>query len=254
MIKSTFLRSTGGLCRALGFLVVALPLTVWGQRGDEPPKNLKVLPQGTDAQAVREVMGEFTRALDVDCSFCHVSDKENARRLDYASDENEHKMVARVMMRMTQTINTTLLPETGRKTMETVTCETCHHGSPEPKTLSGEMAKAMKKDGMDAALQKYRDLRELYYGRAAYDFGEESLLNFVRLLQQTEGQEEAALRVCEFNLSYFPKSVATYSQMSGIYRDTSDNASALESLEKALAIEPDNRWVQRQISRLKEGN
>lgn len=76
----------------------------------------------------------------------------------------------------------------------------------------------------------------------------------MRSLQQAEGNEEAALRICQLNLEYFPKSALTYSQISRVYRSKGDNKLALESLEKALEIEPENRGIQRQISRLKEGN
>lgn len=235
----------------LGTLVFVAPLGVYGQRGGgEPPQNLKVLPADMDSRAVRDVMQRFTDALDVGCSHCHASDKENARRLDFASDEKETKEVTREMMRMVQDINKTYLPKTGRTSPIQVTCETCHHGSPVPKTLGGELSAVFEKEGIDATLEKYKHLRDLYYGRAVFDFGENSLVDFAGSLKDAD----AALRVCQLNLDYFPKSVSTFSQMSRIYRDKGDNAAALQILEKALALEPENRFLQRQISRLKEGN
>jgi tetratricopeptide (TPR) repeat protein len=237
----------------LGAFFLSFPLVAQAQRGGgEPPKNLKVLPADMDGRAVRNVMQAFSRALDVECSFCHASEKENARRLDFASDDKKMKDVARVMMKMTQAINQTHLPELGRDHVDQVTCETCHHGSPEPKTLGGELGKVLKKENVNAAVEKYKELRDSYYGRAVYDFGEESLVGFAGSLSKE--QATAALRICELNLEYFPKSVPTYSQMARIYRDSGDNTSALKTLDKALAIEPENRFLQRQIERLKEGN
>ena len=236
----------------VGVMVLGWPLGVMGQRGGEAPKNLKVLPADMDGRAVRDVMGQFTHALDVGCSHCHATDKENARRLDYASDDKPMKEVAREMMRMTQAINQTHLPKTGRSALAKVTCETCHHNSPVPKTLGGELSKVLEGGDADAVVAKYKALRDLYYGRAVFDFGEESLLHFARDLN-TE-QRAVALRVCALNLEYFPKSISTYSQMARIHRDGGDDAAALKSLETALEIEPENRWIQRQISRLKEGN
>jgi tetratricopeptide (TPR) repeat protein len=236
----------------LGVLFLSFPLVANGQRGGEPPKNLKVLPADMDGRAVRDVMQTFTKALDVECSFCHASEKENVRRLDYASDDKKMKDVARVMMKMTQAINQTHLPEIGRAHVEQVTCETCHHGSPEPKTLGGELGKVLKKENVDAVVEKYKALRDSYYGRAVYDFGEESLVGFAGSLSKE--QSAAALRICELNLEYFPKSVSTYGQMARIYRDSGDNAGALKTLEKALEMEPENRYLQRQIERLKAGN
>lgn len=236
----------------VGVMMLSFPLVANGQRGGEPPKNLKVLPADMDGRAVRDVMQGFTRALDVGCGYCHASEKENARRLDYASDDKQMKEVARAMMRMTQTINKTHLPTTGRSSHTMVTCETCHHTSPVPKTLGGELGKVLEKENADAVMAKYKELRDLYYGRAVFDFGEESLVNFARGL--TKEQSAVALRVCALNLEYFPKSVPTYSQMARINRDGGDNAAALKSLEAALEIEPENRGIQRQISRLKESN
>lgn len=236
----------------LGVLMLSFPLVANGQRGGGPPKNLKVLPADMDGRAVRDVMGQFTHALDVGCTYCHASDKENARRLDYASDEKQMKEVARAMMRMTQEINKTHLPTTGRSSSAKVTCETCHHNSPVPKTLGGELGKVLEKENVDAVVVKYKELRDLYYGRAVYDFGEESLVNFARGL--TKEQATVALRICALNLEYFPKSILTYNQMARIHRDGGDHAAALKALEAALEIEPENRWLQRQIGRLKEGN
>lgn len=240
-------------CRVLCFggLVLGMPLVAHGQRGDEKPQNLKVLPADMSMRDVRDVMGQFTKALDVGCSYCHASDKENPRRLDFVSDEKETKDVSREMMRMVGAINQVHLPKTGRSIQTQVTCETCHHGSAVPKTLGGELSKALESDGVDGVVAKYKELRESYYGRAVFDFGEEALIDFARSLQ---GQEDAALRICNLNLEYFPKSVSTYGQMSRIHRDKGDNEAALKSLEKALAIEPENRWIQRQMDRLKEGN
>src|SRR5438309_162290 len=64
-----------------------------GQRAPEKPKNLKVLPEGTD---LRKVMREYSGALGVECSYCHVAADPVTHRADRASDANPMKDQARV--------------------------------------------------------------------------------------------------------------------------------------------------------------
>jgi hypothetical protein len=89
-----------------------------GKKGPPPPKNLQVLP----AEGLIPLMRTFEVALGGNCQTCHV-------RGDYASDENHHKVIARMMITMTKEINAKF-PD-GK---EHVTCYTCHRGSHDPAT------------------------------------------------------------------------------------------------------------------------
>lgn len=80
------------------------------------PKNLKLL---TPAELM-PAMHSFRVALGVECTFCHVKG-------DFASDENPHKNIARMMITMARDINAKF-PD--GKTH--VACYTCHRGSTEP--------------------------------------------------------------------------------------------------------------------------
>src|SRR5215217_2744672 len=72
---------------------------------DEPQyKNLKVLPKNTTKQQMDSVMKHFSVALGVKCNFCHVYNQEQ-KSMDFASDANNHKAIARDMMKMTAKIN-----------------------------------------------------------------------------------------------------------------------------------------------------
>src|SRR5687768_4649406 len=72
---------------------------------DEPRyKNLKVLPKNITKQQMDSVMKHFTAALGVKCNFCHQFNQEQ-KAMDFASDANEHKSIARSMMRMTEKLN-----------------------------------------------------------------------------------------------------------------------------------------------------
>lgn len=97
----------------------------------EKPKNLKVLPKNISHDELDSIMKSFKTSLGVKCSFCHAQSKDNPEKLDFASDDNKHKLIARDMMRMTIRINKKFFK--GEETPP-VTCYTCHRGNEHPKT------------------------------------------------------------------------------------------------------------------------
>ncbi len=105
-----------------------------GQGGANPaaqaaPTNLQVMPKDTSRADVVAAMRGFTGALGVQCAFCHVMEGRGGRN-DMASDEKKEKGTARVMMRMTASINQQLAPLGNN--VEKVECGTCHRGAAEP--------------------------------------------------------------------------------------------------------------------------
>ena len=109
------------------------PATAQGQRRQIPaPTNLKVLPKDTTGPQVISIMRNFTGDLGVECTFCHAKDSATGHP-NFASDANPMKDRARVMMKMTSTINTEYLTQlTDPKPDTPVTCGTCHRGTSEP--------------------------------------------------------------------------------------------------------------------------
>ena len=98
-------------------------------------RNLKVLPKNVSSKELSRIMvDEFTDGLGVSCGFCHKGDKES-HKLDYASDENPEKQIARQMMRMAIRINRHYF-KSGHAIIGDsaliVTCYTCHRGTPRP--------------------------------------------------------------------------------------------------------------------------
>ena len=84
----------------IAFIMMSFAITE-----DEPRyKNLKVLPKNTNKQQMDSIMKSYTASLGVKCNFCHVFNQEQ-KAMDFASDANEHKDVARDMMRMTNKLN-----------------------------------------------------------------------------------------------------------------------------------------------------
>jgi CRISPR/Cas system-associated protein Cas10 (large subunit of type III CRISPR-Cas system) len=101
-------------------------------------KNLKVLPKNTTKKEMDSVMRHFAQSLGVKCNFCHQFNQEQ-KAMDFASDANEHKGVAREMMKMTARLNKKYFDVKDSKSLTAkleVTCYTCHHGKEEPTTMA----------------------------------------------------------------------------------------------------------------------
>ena len=97
-------------------------------------KNLKVLPKNIQKQQMDSVMRHYSAALGVKCNFCHVFNQEQ-KAMDFASDANEHKGIARDMMKMTNQLNKKYFDIKSSKDLSAkleVTCYTCHNGKADP--------------------------------------------------------------------------------------------------------------------------
>ena len=103
-------------------------------------ENLKVLPKNTTKEQMDSIMKHFTGSLGVKCNFCHVRLDNEKKDWDFANDEKKHKLIARDMLRMTQTINKKFFKDEARgdgkmQMANQVTCYTCHNGKEEPGRL-----------------------------------------------------------------------------------------------------------------------
>ncbi|MBT3343805.1 MAG: c-type cytochrome [Gemmatimonadetes bacterium] len=228
--------------------LLILPLTMVDQADGqgwfpEEFKNLTVVPEDIEPDSLQKMMSQISTALGVRCDFCHVRE---GRRTDWASDENEHKEVARTMMQMTMKINADFLNRDGGLQ---ASCMTCHRGMKEPYTLEQLLMSAMDEGGVEAMVAKYTSLREEYYGRAAYDFGEKSLM-----LLATEVPVEAGLQLLRLNLEYYPESADTFVQLGNLLLESGDRDAGIEALEQAVTLDPRNRWARNQLRRAKKGD
>ena len=99
------------------------------------PKNLQVLPKDISPRELMSTMRGFTKALGVECSFCHEQNPQT-HHMDFASDAKPDKTIARTMMRMTREINakylSTIQDPDATPAEKTVTCGTCHRGHTMP--------------------------------------------------------------------------------------------------------------------------
>jgi len=122
-------------------LVFALPMLMFPASSEaQPPTptvvespNVKVLT-GLFAQQFQEEMNFMVQALGVSCNTCHV-------RGNFASEDNDKKLIARRMLEMTKAMNTQFFPDykpkEGESVLGKVTCYTCHKGESIPKSTVG---------------------------------------------------------------------------------------------------------------------
>ena len=137
------------MCRsvvsALGIVVITASLAAaqapaaGGQRAGGPPapmKNLQVLPKDMPQPEVVAIMRTFNAALGVQCGHCHIWTKPGDPSNDMAADTKPEKAVARVMMLMTNEINTKLAASIKKPAAQIakVECATCHRGEAIPVT------------------------------------------------------------------------------------------------------------------------
>jgi len=216
--------------------------------------NLKVLPKDIAKPELVRVMRGFSNALGVRCIHCHKGDDAvDLSKVDFASDDKENKRIARSMMGMTEGINASLETDIGavRPAHLEVTCFTCHHGNRRPETLAHALVSELDRNGIDSTLVKYRRLREEFYGRAAYDFSEWSLIAVAEDLARDPNRAGAALSLLNENLGYYPESAGTYARAAETYLAMGDTTSAMTHFGKAQALAPEDPWLKRRVERLK---
>ncbi|WP_263378186.1 c-type cytochrome [Granulicella paludicola] len=101
------------------------------------PHNLKVLPKDISAPELNRLMQQYQRSLGVPCGYCHA--EAEGGKIDFASDENPMKELARSMMVMTRDINEKYLTQIGdRRYADPITCGNCHLGTPHPPAFEGK--------------------------------------------------------------------------------------------------------------------
>lgn len=199
----------GVIRRSLAVLVlVAATAPVAAQMPHETYTNLKVLPKEIPPGQLRELMNSFTRALGVRCLYCHVGEEgKPIRPQDFALDDKPTKLKARAMMTMVRDLNDKYLAslESRADPPVRVECATCHRGTAQPRMLQDVLKTAYDTGGIDSTLARYQSLRDRYYGRFTYDFGEVPLADLAGQLGEG-GHAEDAARLLALNVEMNPKS------------------------------------------------
>jgi len=193
-------------------------------------------------------MPAVAAALGVTCDYCHAGRGTPPKVTATGKPRLE---VGREMIAMTNALNATVQTASGKTAREAaaVTCATCHRGVAIPRPLTEILLLTSLREGSDAAVAQYRELRDRHYGRGAYDFGEESLLAAARRLGQA--RPELAIPLADLNLEFFPKSVNTL-VVKAIAQSRRDEEGAIATLKRALEIEPENGEVKGRLYQMEE--
>lgn len=213
--------------------------------------NLKILPRDIGKRELITTMQSFTKALGARCTDCHeMKTPGDFSSIDWASEKLPAKEVARGMLKMVQEINTNLLPAATGEHDFKISCNTCHRGVGVPRTLDQVLLKTIASDGVEAGEQRYRELREDYFGSGSYDFMPSTLAEVAQILAQDRGDLAGARRMVELNLEMNPRHVESYLMLGQIDLAGGDKAAAREHINQALAIEPENPSALRMLQQI----
>jgi tetratricopeptide (TPR) repeat protein len=206
--------------------------------------NLKVLPKKIAKDDLVSTMRRFSIGLGVRCNHCHAQDDSVKGRLDYASDAVKKKEIARGMMKMVAQINKKLIPKAGVQSPTQVQCVTCHRGVVIPETLTDLLKKTVRKDGIEETKQKYSELRAKYYGSGSYDFGPGSLNALAEWLARDQKDPDGAISIMRLSLERDPSVPDSHILLGSFQNMKGDKSAAIESLKRALELDPENRRAQ----------
>lgn len=126
----------------IGVFLIVSAFTSPQQQAPPHKNNLKILPKNISHDDLMAVMHGFEHALGMKCGGCHAPSKTDPTKLDFASDDNHHKVVALEMMKMTRKINAKDFKIKGDFAANyindnyKVSCNTCHNGQKHPATLT----------------------------------------------------------------------------------------------------------------------
>lgn len=216
--------------------------------------NVKVIPKNTPPIQVVGMMRNFAGALGVRCQFCHVGQEGMPlAQFDFAKDDKRAKLVARQMMRMVDEINRRIdtLPHDHGQPHDSlrVTCMTCHRGVSRPVPLEQLVQEAAQTAGADSATRMYRALRERYFGRAAYDFGEPTL-NVAAFRLGRAGKFNEAFAMLKLNEEQFPNSSSLAVFRGNITLMKGDTAGAIAAFREAVRRDSTNGEAQNRLRQL----
>jgi len=218
-------------------LIAPRPAVAQGRFPPDSFTNLKVLPKNIDQRTLIATMRGFAMALGVRCTYCHVG-KEGLPldSVNFAKDDKRTKKVARVMMHMVMHINEEHLhdvPERPTPLLE-VRCATCHRGLPRPRLMDEEMTLTLADSGLDAAVRRYRDLRQRYYESGAYDFRDLVLIEVART-EARAGRLDNAAGLLVLDDEFHPTSGQVQAALGDVYLQKGDTAKAIASYRTALS-------------------
>lgn len=218
----------------------------------QPARRPSVLPPGVDRMAYMQTV---VAALGVDCGYCHAGRGGNTPATSaetVTSTGRQRVEVAREMFLMVDELNASIQKITGKAPEQAtrVTCATCHRGVPIPKQIGDIMWQTALTQGGEAAVAQYKDLRSRFFGRAAYDFGEQALIPVAERLANVRA--DAAIALLRMNLDFYPDSVQSHISLGYALIRGRDYQGAIAALKDALRLDPTNGVAKGMLSQLEQ--
>ena len=248
---------TGRIGRAI--LVAALAWIPWGTLGaaqiPDTFTNLQFFDEDIPRDDLIEAMRQFSFALGVRCQFCHAGgDGISFEGVDFGSDDKPAKQRARYMLEMARAINTTLLrgiPDR-RQPEVRVECATCHRGVPRPRMIDDILREVIADEGVDAGVQRYRDLRQEFGTGWSYDFGE-WVVNDLAREYVAAGNADAAVALMRMNSDFHAGSPSVWSGLAEVEIEAGNRDAAVTALERAVELAPDNERLRARLDEVRSG-
>jgi photosynthetic reaction center cytochrome c subunit/tetratricopeptide repeat protein len=250
-----------------GALAVSLLTSIANAQLPQKPENLQVLPRDMPTDSVVAIMRGFALSLGVRCTFCHVEREQPAgapapgpggggggggpfQNFNFKSDEKDHKKIARVMLRMVDSINTRFLASIPNRDdpPTNVNCMTCHRGLSKPTTIQTVLLNTTARGGVDSAITRYRALRsDMAFGR--YDFSEQPVADVAQRLVMQKRYDDA-IKLLQMNQEFYPSSANLEFQLADTYIAKGDTTQGVTRLRAVLTKNPNDRRAQGRLRQL----
>lgn len=118
------------------------------------------------------------------------------------------------------------------------------------RSVADVLAVTIERNGIDAAVRQYRELKTA--AAAGYNFDEDELNDLgYRLVR--DHKLEAAVRVFRLNVEAYPRSGNVYDSLAEAYLDSGDKAQAIANYRRSLQLNPDNRGAVLALKQLGAG-
>jgi tetratricopeptide (TPR) repeat protein len=118
--------------------------------------------------------------------------------------------------------------------------------------LDEELFEVYEVRGLDSLVAHYEWLRERFYGRGSYDFGERSLNSLGYQLLSNE-ETAAAISVFQLNTEQFPESANVWDSLAEGYLTDGQVVLAEEFYQKSLELDPENENATQKLREIESG-
>jgi tetratricopeptide (TPR) repeat protein len=170
--------------------------------------------------------------------------------LDFASDKKPPKDKARFMLRMTDSLNTAVLPRVPDRhdPPVSISCVICHRGVAVPTTMETLLTETTTRLGVDSAIARYRLLRaDMVSGR--YNFSEGPVSDVARRFS-VQGKHAEAIALLEMVQEFYPNSVNLELQIAETYLAKGDRDQGIARLRAVLTKNPNDRRARQRLQQL----